>query len=413
MIEKYRTKIISQISIVGLFVIGFGLFIVPLSPISSQAAYAFCIGSAIVSAIVNRKFEIPRFLVISSLLLSSLCLLALFHTPYWETSLEWTSNFLRLQLVAISAVILYVHHKNILPFVNGICTSGVIVAVFQLRNATTSAIDVGRAGAGAVNVNEYAAMALIVATFVLFYPTEISTQFRVMKVAIVLLLLVSALSTASRGSLPLVCILLFSHFYYSLMDIDKFKLQSRSIKLKEYVDVLTFPAIVIIFVMLFFTMGGSFSGTINRLSTVSVSASKGFNGRTEVQETALPIILQSPIVGYGVGISDKLIENGGNHGFAQSLHNTYLEMLLAFGVVGFICYMFLLSYCLKLVQFSHIPEKRLLFISVLLISVATLAMGWQSRALLWTILYISVASLSMTIVQNRKQSSVVFNIQNQ
>lgn len=88
---------------------------------------------------------------------------------------------------------------------------------------------------------------------------------------------------------------------------------------------------------------------------LSIGADAGSIGRLNMWQYALGTFLNSPIIGYGAGNAIAAIEAHSGMLFAESnIHNYYLQVLLDFGIVGFVPFALLL--CFLIVQSFH---KRL------------------------------------------------------
>lgn len=88
----------------------------------------------------------------------------------------------------------------------------------------------------------------------------------------------------------------------------------------------------------------------------------GFTGRTILWTRAIEIIKNSPIIGYGIGMSDHLNIWGGYY----SSHNTILEILLEGGIIALLIWIILILQALKCIKKNqNYIIKRMLLVAIL------------------------------------------------
>lgn len=130
----------------------------------------------------------------------------------------------------------------------------------------------------------------------------------------------------------------------------------------------------------------------NPITSVEVSReSEGLNGRGEIWKQGINVFLRHPFFGVGLNnVNDKLVALGTSKiEVSGSLHNTYLEILVAFGFIGFLMFIFLgisfLDNCHRYLKRCKNHSNNLTVVSLISALFAILVIGLADSSLLFSI----------------------------
>jgi O-antigen ligase len=134
-------------------------------------------------------------------------------------------------------------------------------------------------------------------------------------------------------------------------------------------------------------------------------------GRFEIWQNALIAIESKPIFGYGIFTFREVMGDAFND--ARHAHNTYLEVLLETGVIGFVLYLFCLSFILisSLKLARKYTECRFLFPSNIAVFVAMFGLSMYLNPIFWFLLLLnSLYIILMSSKNNQLRTNIVRTI---
>jgi O-antigen ligase len=127
--------------------------------------------------------------------------------------------------------------------------------------------------------------------------------------------------------------------------------------------------------------------------------------RSDLWLIALKEISTKPILGFGGSGSTPLWLTGKYIGSNKVLHNLYLEILLRYGIIGFMSFLFILFIILRdfinlRKYISIIPDFKLLllpFISLSALLFAGMGLTWLWREIIWFLIGINFALINFVL----------------
>lgn len=109
---------------------------------------------------------------------------------------------------------------------------------------------------------------------------------------------------------------------------------------------------------------------------------KGFSGRTEAWVDSWGFFLQRPLVGYGFGVEDRIIDHFGKHYQLHAgayFHNSFIGMALQLGAVGFVLFYGPLFYLLVCRRTRQLARVSTLANALRMVAIAGLVIAvWES-----------------------------------
>jgi O-antigen ligase len=124
----------------------------------------------------------------------------------------------------------------------------------------------------------------------------------------------------------------------------------------------------------------------DRLSTLSASLGAGdLNGRELVWQNGLRGFGNNYLVGVGAG------EFRAGVGSSLNAHNTFLEVLVEQGLVGFTVFSLLLGCAIRTVKHTKGEERKMCVLLLLCWSVGAFTLGWATNRITWFVLALVVS----------------------
>lgn len=276
--------------------------------------------------------------------------LSVFWTIDIEATLKMNLTYLFLQAMFLVVYILRFNVKEQYFIRKAILLGGILVSIYILVFSPELLIysPGGRVALGGADPNEFAAL-LILPLFISF--EEIINSKKIYVLLFVSLLFI-ILSTGSRGALIAI---IFTFLYFLFF---KFKF-----KFKHLIMILILGLGVFFSVSFFLP-----DYLIERLSggEYIISTLEFGGGRTLIWEIIIGNILRTmPFLGFGSGSSGIVLSQ--YFGVITGSHNTYLMLLLEFGVLGLSIFLYFLWSMFK--KYKNDPKfsKILSFIAILII----------------------------------------------
>lgn len=339
---------------------------------------------AIVFAIVSVPYVLKsgRFIKYSDPIIWCLVLLIVFSylSVFWtidiEATLKMNLTYMFLQAMFLVVYILRFNVKEQYFIRKAILLGGILVSIYILvfSPELLTYSPGGRVALGEADPNEFAAL-LILPLFISF--EEIINSKKIYVVLFVSLLFL-ILSTGSRGAL----IAIIFAFLYFLFFKFKFKF--------KHLIMIIILGLGVFFSISFFLpdyLIERLSGGEDIISTLEFGG-----GRTAIWEIIFDNIIRNiPFLGFGSGSSSIIL--GQYFGRITGSHNTYLMLLLEFGVLGLSIFLYFLWAMFK--KYKNDPKfsKILSFIAILII---VFFLDSYFKKYLWNILMYLVISDKIT-----------------
>ena len=125
------------------------------------------------------------------------------------------------------------------------------------------------------------------------------------------------------------------------------------------------------------------SATFQRILTVKSELTHGtWGGRIIIWKIGIKQWFDNPILGIGIGCFKQTVKWQGH---VASSHNTFLQILVETGIVGFILFMAINSLLFKKIISLPLLERKLFFIIFIAIFLGLSVLSWGLRKQLWII----------------------------
>ncbi len=333
-------------------------------------------------------------------------LAALISTLFSDIASALFENLLRLFIFTALYIVLIVMIRDIktLTYCLQALVAGAALSVLSpliLGTGSTGGIDLQRYGGLWGDQNEFAAILLVIIPFsLMLYQYERKKIMKMLYGASFMVILIGFFLTYSRGGFVAFLVLFLLASY-------------RIIKSKHRVKILAIfiPAVIVLSAVFYNTIADEYISRVETLRAIQNNESAAVDGSIKLRyiyyfEVAPEIFFNNPIFGVGPG---GFIHY--NTYLKQVAHNTYIEILIGMGLLGFIPFLVILYLTwreVKATQFTsiHINELKLLyyystalefgFISLL---VAGMFISLDLNKILW--LSITLSTVMANILRNQ------------
>jgi len=251
---------------------------------------------------------------------------------------------------------------------------GILTQILGRQDYSGPAREAVRLTGGNLNLNEYAIDMLMSIPMAVYCATDLKTH-RLLRIAYMLycpICAISVLRTGSRMAFVAICLMTFL-----LGLIYLFKRPIFTIVLSLFAGVIFLFLIPIIMP----------ETTWERLTTTMDEIQTGtWTGRTTINHGGLALFQEYPVLGTGIGTFDKMVGRVlGSSGPVPS-HNTYLNVMVELGSVGFLLFMSILIEALIYTFKMPFHERCTWQIALISWGISAIALHMDYYKMFWFIL---------------------------